>query len=308
MSTPLVLGGLAGPLARLRLYLGETYPVPQRLAMAAVISVSLATVLARVHGLEVRRLSTATGRGMWAIFAFLLVLRLMDELKDVEVDRALFPERPLPSGRIFESDIAGALVVVATLFVAAHATTGPSLGTATLVLAYAVLMFHWFFVPERMRPNLPLTLATHTPVIPLLLLHLVTLLTSASGLGARDLRWPAVLALVGSCWAGFFAWEIARKIRAPGEETAYVTYSRLLGPRGAVALTVSAQTLSVGLGLWLWARHGLSPAFGILAGAGYLIALGGHLRFLRAPGPETSGLRPFAEVQVFALLLGGVLA
>jgi hypothetical protein len=73
-------------------------------------------------------------------------------------------------------------------------------------------------------------------------------------------------------------------------------------------LTASAQTLSVGLGLWLWARHGLSSAFGILAGAGYLIALGGHLRFLRAPGPETSGLRPFAEVQVFSLLVGGVLA
>ena len=305
MSTSLVLDG---PLARLRLYLGEMYPVPQRLPMAAVISVSLATVLARLQGLEVQRVSTTTLLGTWAVFAFLLVLRLMDELKDVEVDRALFPERPLPSGRVRESDLTGALVVVATLFVGAHAGAGPALGTATLVLGYAVLMFHWFFVPERMRPHLPLTLATHTPVIPLLLLHLVTLFTSASGLGARDVPWPAVLVLVGSCWAGFFAWEIARKIRAPEEETAYVTYSHLLGPRGAVMLAASAQTLSVGLGLWLWARHGLSPAFAILAGAGSLIALGGHLRFLRAPGPGTSRLRPFAEVQIFGLLLGGVLA
>jgi len=308
VSTPLVLGSLAGPLSRLRLYLGEMFPVPQRLAMAAVISVSLSTVLARLHGLEAQRLSTATLLGAWAVFAFLLVLRMMDELKDVEVDRALFPERPLPSGRVRESDLTGALVVVATLFVGAHAGAGPALGTATLTLGYAVLMLHWFFVPERMRPHLPLTLATHTPVIPLLLLHLVTLFTSASGLGARDVHWPAVLVLVGSCWAGFFAWEIARKIRAPEEETAYVTYSRLLGPRGAVMLAASAQALSVGLALWLWARHGLSPAFAVLVGAGYLIALGGQLRFLRAPGPGTSRLRPFAEVQVFGLLLGGVLA
>lgn len=308
MSAPLVVGGLAGPLARLRVYLGEMYPVPQRLAMAAVISVSLATVFAHLHGLEARWLSAATLLGTWAVFAFLLVLRLMDELKDLEVDRVLLPERPLPSGRVRESDLTGALGVVAALFVGAHAAAGPALGTATLTLGYAVLMLHWFFVPERMRPDLPLTLATHTPVIPLLLLHLVTLFANAGGLGPRDVRWPAVLALVGSCWAGFFAWEIARKIRAPGEETAYVTYSRLLGPRGAVMLAASAQTLSVGLGLWLWARHELSPAFAVLATAGYLVAVGGHVRFLRAPGPGTSRLRPFAEVQVFGLLLGGVLA
>lgn len=294
--------------ARLRLYLGEMYPVPQRLLAAAVVSVSLATLLARLHGLEVQRLSIGTLRGAGAVFAFLLVLRLMDELKDVEVDRALFPERPLPSGRVRESDLAGALVVAAALFVVVHAGAGPALGTAALTLGYAGLMFRWFFVPGAMRPHLPLTLATHTPVIPLLLLHLVTLFATTSGLSVVDVRWPPVLAVVGSCWAGFFAWEIARKIRAPGEETAYVTYSRLLGPKGAVALAASAQTLSLGLGLWLWARHGLSPTFLVLAVGGSLVALFGHLRFLRAPGRATSRLRPFAEAQVFGLLLGGVLA
>lgn len=308
MSVPAILASGAGALARLRLYLGETYPLPQRLGAAALVSVSLATVLARVHGLEVRWLSPATLLGAWAVFAFLLVLRLMDELKDVEVDRTLFPERPLPSGRVRESDLAGALAVVATLFLAAHAGAGPALDTATFTLGYGILMFRWFFVPGLMRPNLPLTLATHTPVIPLLLLHLVTLFVTTNGLAAGEVEWPAVLVLVAGCWAGFFAWEIARKIRAPEEETAYVTYSRLLGVEGSVALAASAQTLSVGLGLWLWARYGLSPAFVIPAAGGYLVALWGHLRFLRAPGPETSRLRPLAEAQVFGLLLGGVLA
>ena len=308
MSVPVTLAGGGGALARLRLYLGETYPLPQRLAAAALVSVSLATVLGRVHGLEVGWLSTAPLLGTWAVFTFLLVLRLMDELKDVEVDRALFPERPLPSGRVRESDLAGALAVVATLFVGAHAGAGPALDTAVLTLGYALLMFRWFFVPEVIRPHLPLTLATHTPVIPLLLLHLVTLFLSTNGLSPRHVAWPAVLALVAACWAGFFAWEIARKIRAPGEETAYVTYSRLLGVEGSVALAAAAQTLSLGLGLWLWARYSLSPAFVLPAAAGYLIALWGHLRFLRAPSPKTSRLRPFAEAQVFGLLLGGVLA
>ena len=84
---------------------------------------------------------------------------------------------------------------------------------------------------------------------------------------------------------------------------------RVVGAKGhEIDLAASAQALSVGLGLWLWARHGLSPAFAVLAGAGFLVALGGHLRFLCAPGPGTSRLRPFAEIQVFGLLLGGVLA
>jgi 4-hydroxybenzoate polyprenyltransferase len=284
------------------------YPVPQRLAGAAVIALGLHTLVSRTHGLEPEPLSAATLRGTVAVFAFLLVLRLMDELKDVAVDRALFPERPLPSGRVRAGDLAGALAVAAAVFMVAHVGTGPARVTAALSLAYAGLMFRWFFIPGTMQPSLPLTLVTHTPVIPLLLLHLVTLFAHEGDLALGALGGPAALLLVGSCWASFFGWEIARKIRASGEEDAYVTYSRLLGPRGAVALATSAQTLSLGLALWLWARHGLSPAFLVLTGAGYLVALGGHLRFLRAPGPRTSCLRPFAEVQVFGLLLGGVLA
>ncbi len=308
MSALAPVAGVREPAARLRAYLGEMYPVPQRTAAAVLVSVSLAMQLARIHGLEAQPLSSATLLGAWAVFAFLLTLRLMDELKDVEVDRALFPRRPLPSGRVLESDLSAALAVSAALFVGAHAAAGPALGTAVITLGYAVLMFRWFFVPHRMRPSLPLTLATHTPVIPLLLLHLVAVFAATRSLGVRDLHGPAVLALVLALWTGFFAWEIARKIRAPEEETDYVTYSRLLGTRGAVALAASVQTLSLGLGLWLHARYGFSWAFLPPAVGGYLIALAGHARFLRAPGPTTSRLRPFAEAQVFGLLLGGVLA
>ena len=45
-------------------------------------------------------------------------LRLMDELKDQEVDRALFRDRPLPSGRIHEADIVFTLWVGIALFLA----------------------------------------------------------------------------------------------------------------------------------------------------------------------------------------------
>jgi 4-hydroxybenzoate polyprenyltransferase len=307
VSAPLAPVRAARSLDRLGVYLAEMYPVPQRAAAALLVALGLTIPVARLHGVESSALSPATLLSAWAVFTFLLVLRLMDELKDVEVDRALFPERPVPSGRVLESDLSAALVVVVGLFLGAHLVAGAALGTAVFVLAYALLMSRWFFIPERMRPDLPLTLATHTPVIPLLLLHLVATFAAVNGLPLGGLRWSAVLPLVASLWAGFFAWEIARKIRAPEEETGYVTYSRLRGMKGSVALAAAAQTLSLGLGLWLGARHGFPPAFVVPAVGGYLIALGGHLRFLSAPGPATSRLRPSAEAQVFGLLLGGAL-
>src|SRR5438309_930780 len=46
--------------------------------------------------------------------------------------------------------------------------------------------------------------------------------------------WAAVL--VVGIWMPVAAWEIARKVRAPGEETDYTTYSKVLGARRAASL------------------------------------------------------------------------
>jgi len=295
-------------LPRLGVYLRETYPVPQRAAGSLLIYAGLATLLARLHDRDPGPGWSELLLGGWAVFAFTLVLRLMDELKDVEIDRALFPARPLPSGRVRESDIAWLLRVVAAVFVLAHVGAGWALLTAAVALAWAELMRRWFFVPDRMRHDLPLTLATHNPVVPLLLLHLVALHFGASALPPGAIRWGSVLLLVGAGWAAFFAWEVARKVRAPGQEDAYVTYSRLLGHRVAVGVVVGAQSSALLAGLLLHAWHGLSAAFVACLVAGYAVALAGAVRFLVAPAPETARLRPLAEAQIFSLFLAGVLA
>lgn len=294
--------------ARLRAYASEIFPLEQRVPGALLLAASVATLLARLHGLAPRLLAPEVLLGAWAVLALMLTLRLMDELKDADTDRALFPSRPLPSGRVREADIGVALVVVASLFLAAHLGTGLALASAAVVLGYALLMFRWFFAPERIRPSLPLALATHTPVIPLMLLHLVTLFAVSRGLSLRELRWAPALLLVLMCWAGFLAWEIARKVRSPEEEDAYVTYSRLVGARGAVLLAAAAHTLSFACGLALFAAHGLAPGFLLGLVAGYAAALAGYLRFLGSPSARTSKLRPFAEAQLFGLFVGGVLS
>jgi 4-hydroxybenzoate polyprenyltransferase len=232
----------------------------------------------------------------------------MDELKDKDLDRALFPRRPLPSGRVLEADIRLGLVAVVSLFLLAHLWAGVGFVSAALVLGYAFLMYRWFFVPDVMRPRLPLTLATHTPIIPLLLLHVLVLFAVGNGIGVRGVRWVPSLTAVALYWLLLFAWEISRKIRAREEEDAYVTYSRLLGPRGAVMLAAGAQTLALFAGLGLRAALGLSPCFVVVLVVGWWVALIAHARFLIHPCRETQHLRLFAEADVFGALIGGCLA
>src|SRR5258706_2070510 len=273
---------------RMRVYLGEMFPVPRRRLMAVLLYASVAKVLARVHQWSLAPTLRELVLGSGSVFATMLVLRLMDELKDAEVDRRLFAWRPLPSGRVLESDLRLALALVSAVFVAAHLGQGLALWTALGVLGYATLMRRWFFLHEVMRPRLLLTLAIHNPVIPVLLLHLVVIAAEARGRGLADLDGGALLPVIVIYWAPVFAWEIARKIRSPGEEDAYVTYSRLFGPAGAVLLVAAAQTLALGLGLRLGPLHGLHPAGLACAGGGWALAPAAHLRFLLRPHPGTA--------------------
>jgi len=292
---------------RMGIYLAEMYPLGSRLGAAALLYLAFTIMLARIHGLSLTRLSVWTAIGTWDVFAILLILRLMDELKDRDVDRRLFPHRPLPSGGVREGDIAFSLGLVNILYVAANIPAGRAFWTAAGLLAYALLMFHYFFVPGRMRRLLLLNLATHNPFIPLLLLHLIVLFAVQMDLPLRAVRWMPALLLVAMFWPMSFAWEISRKIRSREEENDYVTYSRILGRPGAVALAAGAQTLTFGLAVYLFRSLSMSGIFLGLAAAGYALVLWGHARFLLQPCPRTSRLKPYAQIYII-MVLAAVLA
>lgn len=299
-----------GFLGRIGAYLSEMYPLPRRLVGAAMIFAAVSISLHRLNAVPLELASYWSALGIWSVFALLLILRIMDEFKDRDIDEQLFRDRPLPSGRVKESDLTFALVAVCVLFVAAHVPAGPALWSGLVVLGYAFLMFRFFFFPDQMRRSLPLALVTHNPIIPLMVLHLVVIFSVQAALSLGDLNWMPVGLLVLMIWAPGFAWEIARKIRSPEEEDAYVTYSQLLGRRGAVALAAGAQAVSFLIGGYFAAVSLVSFWLPVIQLTGFVMVLWAHLRFLRNPSPLTSKLGPYAETYMTfvlaALIVGGL--
>jgi 4-hydroxybenzoate polyprenyltransferase len=295
-----------GCVQRLGVYAAEMFPLPQRAASALVLAGGACGLVARGSGLPAPRPTELLLPALSA-FALMLALRLMDEFKDRDVDRALFGFRPLPSGRVLEADLRLALLAALGLFVLPPLLTGRALGSGLLVLGYALLMFRFFFAPDRLRASLPLTLATHTPVVLLLLLHVTDLFASGRGLPLHGLQPAPLLGALLGLWCGVLAWELSRKVRAPEQEDAYVTYSRLLGTRRALLLVVAVQAL--GSLAVLAVLHGSTAsvlARGVVL-AGWLGALLAQARFLRDPARGQRSLAPAGELHALGLALGGLL-
>ena len=288
---------------RMYIYLAEMYPVPARVISSVLLYISFTAFLGSVHGVEVAVISPFTFVGSWSLFALMLILRLMDELKDKEIDRDLFSDRPLPSGRVSESDIGFTLVVMIGLLLGVNVWVGKAFWAAVFLVAYSSLMFRYFFVPEILRENLLLNLATHNPIIPITFLYVLILFCVERDLTINDVKWLNTLLLMGMYWAVFLAWEIARKIRCREEENEYVTYSRILGLVGATLATAGTQTIGLAIGVYFYWSLSLSHLFLGTLLAGYALTLSGHLRFLLNPTPVTSKLRPFAEGYILTIVI-----
>lgn len=292
-----------GFVGRMRTYLAEMYPLPQRLLMSAIYYVSYTAFLQRIRGARSALLSPYTMVGIWSVFALPLILRLMDELKDREIDRELFKERPLPSGKVRQRDIITSLCAVVCLYILANSWTGKAFVMSLVVVGYAFLMFKYFFIPRILKKYLLLNLATHNPIVPVMLLHLVVLFASEHRMPLSELNWQRISLLTAMYWLVMFAWEICRKIRSREEENAYVTYSQILGRVGAVLVAASAQTAAYAISLYFYRTLSLSWVFLTIMTAGYGAAMLAHVRFAMRPSPATSKLRLFAELCILGLIV-----
>ena len=90
---------------RLYIYYKERYPLLARLLLGMIVFGEIYFIILLNYGVLEFRLGMQEVTGAYTVFAFLLWLRVADDLKDYETDKKLFPDRPLASGRVYKKDI-----------------------------------------------------------------------------------------------------------------------------------------------------------------------------------------------------------
>ena len=212
---------------RLHVYFKERYPIIPRLILGVIVFLEIHFIILLNQGVTKFSIGVEEFVGAFTVFAFLLWLRIADDLKDFETDKKLFPDRPLPSGRVFKKDIVIACIIVQAITVALNVIfMWDSIIFFVILYIYGYLMSKWFFQRAKIQPSLPLALITHNPVQAFVNLYIIgfTLLK-------YDLPWVTLTNLM-ALWTLYFPaliWEVSRKIKAPKDENDYTTYSKLFG-------------------------------------------------------------------------------
>jgi len=218
-------------LKRLAIYFREMYPIVPRLILGIIVFLEIYFILLLNYGVTDFSIGIAEFVGSFTIFSFLLMLRIADDFKDYETDKKLFPERPLPSGRVQKRDLK---ILVTSLIVITCILNFIFMNNIWFFLflyTYGFLMSVWFFKKHKIQNSLPLALVTHNPVQLIMNIYIISFtcikydlypFTLTSFLVAFTLYFPALI------------WEISRKIRAPKDETEYTTYSKLFGYKKSV--------------------------------------------------------------------------
>ncbi|MDR1778938.1 MAG: prenyltransferase [Clostridiales Family XIII bacterium] len=217
------------------IYLKEMYPLFARLALGYILFFELYFIVLLNNGVEKFTLGWQEVLGGVTVFAFLLLLRIADDFKDYETDCVLFPARPLPSGRVRKKDLAVLLAVAETPVIILNLLFMNNRGFFLFLYIYGFLMCMWFFQKAKIQTNLVLACITHNPVQMIINIYVISFTCIKYGIS------PASLTVVMAAFTMYFPgliWEVARKIRAPKDETAYVTYSSLYGYRKATVFVL----------------------------------------------------------------------
>lgn len=221
---------------RLLVYLSEMFPITSFVG-TLLTAFSFQLIFLKISGYDIV-LSKQMFFSAFVITAVTLLIRVMDEFKDYEDDKVNFPNRPLPSQKVYPFDLKLLGWFCVALVLLLSLTSYSIFVFSLLTLGYTFLMLKWFFIEKRMRKSLPLALVSHHPIVLFNVAYLMLgMVETHSGLTWSYSCYIFPLALI------FTNWEISRKIRAPQDETTYTTYSKIWGPRRAALLALIIQII-----------------------------------------------------------------
>lgn len=280
---------------RLGIYLNEMFPLTAILG-SIITAVSVQLAYFKLYGVVPTTYVSLIVPGI-VLTSISLLIRIMDEFKDYQDDLTNFPERPLPSGRVKKDDLVALGLFCVFLVIFFSLTSKTLVIWALVTLLFTFLMLKWFFIESIMRKSLPLAFVTHHPIV---LFNFVYLLL-ACGVHDPRINLENAWMILPVCLI-FTNWEVVRKIRAPEQETAYTTYSKIFGPRIAISIALLLQLTFV-LTILNLLQTFSSPKWLL----GIFLVLQVALMFpsirflltLKLPSP----LKPIAEGQILSVVL-----
>lgn len=222
-------------LKRLNIYFKEMYPIPARLVLGAIVFLEMYFIVSLNQGVVKFSFGLQEVVCAFTVFSFLCWLRIADDFKDYELDCRLFAHRPLPSGRVKKKDlrIFAAILIVFTLIL--NLLVMNNFIFCLILYSYGSLMAVWFFQKHKIAKSLPLALVTHNPVQLILNTYIISFTVIK-----YDLQWFTLTNFMAlfTLYLPALIWEITRKVRAPEEETEYVTYSKLFGYKKTISFVM----------------------------------------------------------------------
>ncbi len=246
---------------RLHIYFKERYPIIPRIGIGIIVFAEIYFIILLNNGVKEFNIGIQEFIGAFTVFAFLMWLRIADDLKDYETDKKLFKDRPLPSGRTKKKDIIIICWIVQAVTLILNAIFMNNFLFCIILYFYGFLMRNWFFQKSKIQPSLPLALITHNPVQAIVNLYIISFTVIKYSI--QPISFINIMALF-TLYFPALIWEVSRKIRAPKDENAYTTYSKLFGYKKATrfVLIVTLMDLVTNL-ILVWNLNKIS--LGVLA-------------------------------------------
>ena len=217
-------------LKRLHIYYKERYPILARILLGIIVFGEIYFIVLLNQGITKFNITIQEFIGGYTVFAFLLWLRVADDLKDYETDKRLFPDRPLPSGRVKISDAVISCIIFEIIAVVLNYLYMPNFVFFIVLYVYGYLMSKWFFQRSKIQPSLPLALITHNPVQMFVNLYIISFTVIKYKLDFVNLT---TIMTLFTLYFPALIWEVSRKIKNPKKENDYTTYSKLFGYKRA---------------------------------------------------------------------------
>lgn len=229
-------------LKRLSIYFKERYPIIPRLLLGLIVFFEIYFIVLLNNGIVQFSIGKEEIIGSFTVFAFLLWLRIADDLKDYETDKKLFKDRPLPSGRVKKKDVIIICYIIQIIVIVLNLMYMNNFIFFIILYFYGFLMSKWFFQKSKIQSNLILAVITHNPVQMIMNIYIVSFTCIKYSLN------PISLTTIMAIFTLYFPaliWEISRKIKAPKDENEYTTYSKIFGYKKATKFVLILTIIDI---------------------------------------------------------------